>query len=273
MNRQILARWNVKCNRSRLVLVNLNDRLVFWACIGAICSSILSIIVFAGGLFLPTSAPPQPPYYGKALRRPNPYVNLDKVLRNGNYTFPPIMNFPPMVLQINTSDPQRKMREDDRQWRSSYGTVYPDDRHIVISSETSTIVQFRNLDYAMERCILTALLPRHTEPFDPQVSLRDPSTVDVWELDTTTEIARYIPDTWHRAAKRRQLFTTLEFSHAGPSNSSEFHCPSNEFTTLEFACSPTKPDCSVDFWQDQRAVPRGGIYIVQYQSPIPPMEA
>ncbi|CCL98325.1 uncharacterized protein FIBRA_00319 [Fibroporia radiculosa] len=247
-----------------------NDRLLFWACVGAICSSALSFIVFLGGWQLSSTSISGQPSYRQALRRPNPYVNLDKILQNGNYTFPPIINFPPLALQISTSDYQRKMSEDHRQWRSSQGTVYPDDRHVIVSPDTSTIIQFRNLDYAMERCILTVSLPRHTQPFDPETEVNDPSVVDIWALDTATEISPHIAGTWERAPQRRELLTTLTFSRTGPSNSSEFRCPSNEFTTLELACTSSMSSCNVNFWQDQKAVPRGGVYLTQYQSPVHP---
>ena len=119
-------------------------------------------------------------------------------------------------------------------------------------------MQFRNLDYAMERCVLNIILPERNEDFDPDVKLADPSIVDVWLLDAPTEFSKYIKGSMDRAPKRRELLTTLTFSHAGSSRSSEFHCTSGEFTTLELTCSPAHKGCSVDFWQDQRAKPLGG---------------
>lgn len=247
------------------------NRLVIWACIGAICSSVLSFVIFAYGQVLQVEPTLQVQYpYGKALRRPNPYVNLDKVLQNSNATFPPITNFPPIVLQIDAADTLRRTREDHRQWRSHLGTVYPDDRRIIVSAETSTIVQFRNIDYAMEHCVLTASIPRHTEPHDPAVTLLDPTDVDIWMLDMTEEMSPHIPGTWERAARRRSLLATMAFSREGQTNSTSFHCASNEYTTLELSCASSENPCLLDFWQDQRAKPRGGFYMTQYQTPVKP---
>ncbi len=128
------------------------------------------------------------------------------------------------------------------------------------SLQVSTVVQFRNIDYAMERCVLTIVLPERNGTFDPNVKLADPSVVDVWLLDGPTEFSRYIRGSMDYAPKRRELLTTLTFSRSGPSRSNEFHCTSGEFTTLELTCSPTNAGCSVDFWQDQRAKPLGGPY-------------
>ncbi|KAL6299315.1 hypothetical protein BKA93DRAFT_829974 [Sparassis latifolia] len=203
---------------------------------------------------------------GQALRRPNPYVNLDKVLQNVTYTFPPIVNFPPLVLQISTSDRHRTMREDSRQWHSRLGTVYPHDRHITVSHETSTILQFRNLDYAMERCVLTLTLPLKTDVLDPAISIHDPSILDVWVLNASLELSPHITGTWKHAPARRSLLATFAVSLDNLSLSGEFHCPSEEFTTLELACSSTVSACRVDFWQNLRLVPIGGIYITQSQS-------
>lgn len=120
------------------------------------------------------------------------------------------------------------------------------------------MVQFRHLDYAMERCVVNITIPQQDGHFDPAVKLADPSMVDVWVLDAPTELSRYISGSMERAPARRELLTTLTVSRSEASHSSEFHCTSGKFTTVELACSPTHPGCSVDFWQDQRAKPIGG---------------
>ncbi|RDX57165.1 hypothetical protein OH76DRAFT_1335028 [Lentinus brumalis] len=150
------------------------------------------------------------------------------------------------------------MREEERGRPTEFGTVYPDDRHILVTDKVSTVVQFRHLDYAMERCVVNITIPQQDGHFDPAVKLADPSMVDVWVLDAPTELSRYISGSMERAPARRELLATLTVSRSEASHSSEFHCTSGKFTTVELACSPTHPGCSVDFWQDQRAKPIGG---------------
>ncbi|KAI0359764.1 hypothetical protein OH77DRAFT_1446334 [Trametes cingulata] len=243
---------------------------MFWATGGVALSTLLSVILFAISLFSepwgrsPTSTtqPSFPP------TRPNPYVHLSTVLAKvSNSDLKPIVNFPPMTFQLNVSDSSRTMYEDAREQYTSLGQIFLDNRRIVVSPKTTTLMQFRNLDYAMERCVLVADIPVPGDKFDPSVSLADPTTVDVWRVDARTEISPYIGDTWHRAPKRLDLLTTLTFSHANASRSQEFPCPSGGFTTVELACSKTAgPDakCHVDFWQDRRAKPTKGVYLIQH---------
>lgn len=238
-----------------------SKRLFFWAIVGTLCSSALSFLIFlseAPRFTRETTAP-----RGPVLRRPNPYMNLEKVLQTSNRTFPPITNLPRLVFQLNPADPQRTMTEDDRGWISSIGAVYPDDRHIVVSPKNSTILHFRHLDFAMEDCQLIFVPPQRTNSFDPSTKLEIPSQVDVWILDSSSEISRYTRHTWSFAPQRVRKLTTLDISEHTRSSSGHFYCPTNQFTTLELACSPLTPSCDVDFWQDLRAVPLGGLFMTQ----------
>ncbi|KAG6919946.1 hypothetical protein DXG01_013295 [Tephrocybe rancida] len=190
------------------------------------------------------------------LRRPNQYMNLDKVLKNKTEPFPPLIGYPPILLQIQTSDFRRTMHEDERGHWSELGSIYPDDRHFVVTSQTATIAQFRHLDYGMEHCNLVVKVPMPSDFLDPALQIVNPSTIDVWLLDYTDELTPYT--IWKNAPRRKELFATLTLSVEGEATSSEFRCPSGSFSTFEFACSGSynKP-CFVDFWQSKEA-PYGG---------------
>ncbi|CAL1697309.1 unnamed protein product [Somion occarium] len=242
------------------------NALLVCACIAALLSSVLSVLLFARDMSLDLLITPTRSPNGRSLRRPSQYMNLDRVLENSTYDFPPITNFPPVTFQVKVNDPLRTMWEDERGWYSKHGTVYPDDRRIVVNAETSTVLQFRNMDYAMERCILNITIPQRTDTFDPNVTVLERSSVDIWVLDAGTELLRYIDGATEYAPKRRELLTTLSFSALSSSSSGQFHCPSVHFTTLELSCSPSMPNCNVDFWQDQRARPIGGLHMIQYSS-------
>ncbi|KAI0759040.1 hypothetical protein C8Q74DRAFT_1359986 [Fomes fomentarius] len=241
-----------------------NERLVFWAALGVACSTAFSAALSLLTVFYPPDVAAPSQITTGVPHRPNPYLYLNKILANTTQKFDPITNFPPVALQFDNADPKRRMREEDRGRPTSFGTVYPDDRRILVNDKVSTVVQFRNIDYAMERCVLHTVIPERNGTFDPDVTLADPSMVDVWLLDGPTEFSRYIRGSMEYAPKRRELLTTLTFSRSEPSRSSEFHCTSGEFTTLELTCSPANAGCSVEFWQDQRAKPLGGLYMVQY---------
>ncbi|TBU45696.1 hypothetical protein BD309DRAFT_955564 [Dichomitus squalens] len=120
------------------------------------------------------------------------------------------------------------------------GTIricYWDDRHVVVSDKVSTVVQFRNLDDAMERGALYIELPQQSKSFNSEVNITDPSVVDVWLLNATIELSHDVGGSMDYASARRELLTTLTVSHAASSHSDEFHSVSGAFTTLELVCS------------------------------------
>ena len=112
-----------------------------WACVGTLASSIVSLLLFFSHDF--TASPVSLENLGgRALPRPNPYVNLEHALAETKYQFPPIYNFPEVVLQVRTADSARNMYEDDRGWFTRDGSVYPDDRHIIVNSFVSAHLFF-----------------------------------------------------------------------------------------------------------------------------------
>lgn len=96
-------------------------------------TTVLSILLFVNGL----SANNSQPQVGVPPLRPNPYVYLDKILQNSTKTFPPIINFPQVVLQIDNADKSRTTREHERGRATAFGTVYPDDRRVLITDSVS----------------------------------------------------------------------------------------------------------------------------------------
>ncbi|KAI0667428.1 hypothetical protein C8Q78DRAFT_982017 [Trametes maxima] len=159
------------------------------------------------------------------------------------------------------------MWEDTREEATTFGLIYPDTRRIVISEKTSTFLQFRNIDYAMERCVIVVDVPNRLDEYSPETTLDDPTVVDIWhvDVDVRTEISPYTGGaSMHNAPRRLDLLVTLTFSLANTSRSQEFRCPSGEFTAVELACSgrgglPRESSkCFVDFWQDRRARPFKG---------------
>ncbi|KAH7908277.1 hypothetical protein BJ138DRAFT_1115977 [Hygrophoropsis aurantiaca] len=232
-----------------------------WACIGAFCSSLLSFVLLR---YLPASNGRSLSVVGhERLRRPSVYLNLESVQSNDTQIrFPPIVTFSPFVLRVLLSDPLRPLREDTMlQRQTSKGTVYPDDRHFLVSPTASTIMQFRGVDFDMERCILFASVPNVTLKVESDSEPADTQTVDVWRLDTSAELSwRSLRDP---APGRLDLLATLAFRPDGESTSMEYACPSGSFSTFEFVCSASTPNCNLDFWQAQ-AVPANGIDSFSY---------
>ncbi|KAH9847673.1 hypothetical protein C2E23DRAFT_889780 [Lenzites betulinus] len=242
-----------------------SDNFILWSTAGVTLTTILSIILFFNALW--NSHDEQ---VASLVVRPNPYFYLDNILRNTTQVFPPVVNFPQVVLHFSAEDPERSMQlEAHRSGPTVFGTVFPDDRQIRVSASVSTLVQFRTLDYAMESCVVNLSLPVETEKFQPDIDLVEHSMIDIWALEDTEELAQDIRGALlARAPRRRTLLATLPFPASGSRQSPEFRCPSGKFTTIELACSNVNAACLVEFWQSRRVKPVGGVYIVQSSTPV-----
>ena len=111
-----------------------------WAAIGVALSTTFSAILFFVATFSLYNEANLTHMTKGVPRRPNPYMYLDKILTNATREFEPIMNFPPVVLQLDEADPSSRMREEDRGRPTVFGTVYPDDRHVVVSDKVTPIL-------------------------------------------------------------------------------------------------------------------------------------
>ncbi|KAJ7587158.1 hypothetical protein C8J56DRAFT_786960 [Mycena floridula] len=227
----------------------LTSKVFICACIGTITSSILSIIVFSydysASLRVPSSWGTES--NNLPLRRPSPYINLNRVpINSSSAPLPSIFSFAHVVLQFQNSDPLRALKEDSRWYPSDVGEIYPDDRHFLVSEQISTVMQFRNLDYGMEKCHLNPTVPdANSTSFQSSIDIDLLSEIDVWMLDSSQEISKAT----RSSPPRRSHFAKIDFSAAHNYKSIEFRCPSNSFTTFEFTCSSTVSNCHVEFWQ------------------------
>ncbi|PPQ80607.1 hypothetical protein CVT25_001569 [Psilocybe cyanescens] len=99
-----------------------------------------------------------------------------------------------------------------RSWRAAIGTVYPDARRIFVTEKTSTIVQFRHIDYGMEKCSVIYSIPSLTATFNPSANVHASTIIDVWNLETVGEISRHIGDTWKYASPRKEKLGSINIS-------------------------------------------------------------
>jgi len=104
------------------------------ACLGGICSSIVSIVILLGdaGMFKAGSSGSFP---SLPTRRASTYINLGSINYTNSKPFPPITSFAQVVLQADLQSSQKSMSEDHRSYYSSEGVVYPNDRHILATPD------------------------------------------------------------------------------------------------------------------------------------------
>ncbi|KAK0185497.1 hypothetical protein F5146DRAFT_1143965 [Armillaria mellea] len=244
-----------------------SDRLVMWSSVGTLCSSLITLLMVALSTVNYTSST-----YNPVISRagqPSQYIHLDSVFQNSHDRnashHTPIMNFPDIVAQIEAHSPSRLVQEDtSRQWRTNLGTVFPDDRHLIISSETSTVLQFFHLDYGMEYCSLKLSIPQPSNGFDPEAKIENETVVDVWLLQSNWSNRLIRASSGEIAPKRKILVASVPIRFGDHFTTDRFHCSSGGLSLFELSCSPSSTGpCHVDFWQSGEISPSAGAYVVQ----------
>ncbi|EIW76477.1 hypothetical protein CONPUDRAFT_146877 [Coniophora puteana RWD-64-598 SS2] len=212
-------------------------------------------------------------FAGVPLLRPNQFFGLDKIDRNrsGFSTPRPFMNRVSLLTQVSINHPDYVYPDGQREWFSSIrGTISPLHKPFVVNKETSTIAQFRALDYGMERCQVTVRISSRDvleSEADPRArfnrtftSFRDePVNIAVYELITDQPLDVQSLS-WKTKPERGQLLGTLL---VGEGIDSELHireCLQESLQTFEFACEEELEEaCAAEWWQDEReSLERGG---------------
>ncbi|KAF5352124.1 hypothetical protein D9757_013279 [Collybiopsis confluens] len=163
-------------------------------------------------------------------------------------------------VRVNNDDPRRALLEDHREYYSSEGFIYPDDRHVIISPQKSTIIQFINEDFGIKNCSLDISLPMHNST---DLNIHSGTNIDIWMLDNSQELGRHFQ--WVQAPKRQYLFAALKLHLEDETFSIPFRCSSQSFSTFELTCSEIEPEgkCYVEFWQRKDTGSPNGVYMTQ----------
>ncbi|KAJ7799670.1 hypothetical protein B0H13DRAFT_2165794 [Mycena leptocephala] len=206
---------------------------------------------------------PSPPTPSK-LSYPNPYIGLEKAVLTETDPAAPIINFPLLLSQINSSNPSAVYLQQPHS-PTSFGMIYTEDREFMVDHEVSTIVQFRTLDFRMERCVATLEVP---SPIDIQnlpnkniSSSSQPFSINVWSLDGPDDIDP-LSLSWNvRPAKIGILTTMIVNPGRNLVESPPFFCPSRTLVAFEISCGTSS--CHLHFRQDKKA-PRLAFFITQY---------
>ncbi|KAJ7107818.1 hypothetical protein C8R44DRAFT_533146, partial [Mycena epipterygia] len=184
------------------------------------------------------------------LTYPNPYIGLDNAMLTDAAPAKPIINFPLLLAQINSSEPSAVYMQLT-QWPTAFGMIYPELRHfelIYIIPQVSTVVQFRTIDFGMERCVATLEIPEVPVVYKNFSSSAKPCPLEVWSLDSPDDIQ---PRTlsWAARPRRTNLLTTMLVGQPPVLlQSPSFPCPSRTLFTFEIAYSTA--DCYLRFRQD-----------------------
>ncbi|KAJ6460035.1 hypothetical protein C8R47DRAFT_921777, partial [Mycena vitilis] len=181
------------------------------------------------------------------LTYPDPYIGLKDVVLNDAASPKPIVNFPLLLAQINASEPSSVYMQLT-QWPTAFGMIYPELRHFEVFLQASTILQFRTIDFGMERCAVTLEVPEVPDKFKNYSSSAEPCPLEVWSLDAQDDIQPRALS-WAARPRRSTLHTTMLVGKPplflqGPS----FPCAARTLHTFEVISS--NANCHLRFRQD-----------------------
>lgn len=211
---------------------------------------------------------------GSPLPRPNQFIGLDTINMSlyHDYSPEPIVNHAPILTQINSASANFVFPDDLRRHFTFVGTVYPEDRHFFVNESTSTVAQFRVLDYAMENCQVVVNIPPRSHLASRTVRHKtfnispNPVVIEVWRLGADPyQFLDVRALSWKTRPMRvgRSPIANLVVGEDARAASDIFHCQSDSVQTFEFAC--TSLMCHLDFWQD-RFEPLLAAFLMQYPS-------
>ncbi|KAG6873899.1 hypothetical protein C0995_009678 [Termitomyces sp. Mi166 len=226
------------------------SRSVLWLCIAC---TVVNILITVLNAWQRTTV--YAPFDSKdiyTLRRPSQYIGFDSITRPS----PPVQrnftNFPFAVAQIDVQEPLKVFEIDTKRFMSLSGTVYPDDKKVVVTDKISTILQFRAIDYGMEICELHIDLPPSS------VLAGQVEAISVYRLESSSPLD--LGSLSYKTSPRR--IGCLGDIYATADKETHWHrkmtCTLEAVLTLELACPqdiPVGKRCNLEWLQSKEATP------------------
>ncbi|THU78138.1 hypothetical protein K435DRAFT_737865 [Dendrothele bispora CBS 962.96] len=200
----------------------------------------------------------------------NTYIGFDKLYSDLNRPkvpqHAPVINLPRASAQISSAEPTKVFPQWTEFIVESNGLVPRYAINLHATTQISTIVQFRVIDYGMEDCELVLKVPPNSQPNSTKWVSTDfrsekVAQVDVWSLSTEVQLD-FRSLSWTTRPKRSSHVGRLDGSTGNNQIISRFHCPWGSYHTFEFSCDTS--DCGIDVTNfSKEAI---GVYILQHQS-------
>ncbi|KAE9393406.1 hypothetical protein BT96DRAFT_226005 [Gymnopus androsaceus JB14] len=210
------------------------------------------------------------------------YIGFDKLYANQSRASVshPIINLPRASIQVFSTKPKELISQPYNTIMTDNGLVPVYSSRLYVSSQISTLVQFRTIDYGMEDCSLTVTVPQEptfsgtaqggtnssfiVEDFDKKRA----SQVDVWAVSYAESLLlSSYRMTLSTAPTRRAYLGKLDARTGFTSNISRFPCKPGEYFTFELACPSIKSSesgCGLDVKTVKKEAV--GLYLLQYQT-------
>ncbi|KAI0077305.1 hypothetical protein K474DRAFT_1596395, partial [Panus rudis PR-1116 ss-1] len=238
-----------------------------WAIVVILSFLVLDIAVFAYTARVLTSGADS--VLGELEVR-NTYVGLEELYAEGvvkSSRYEPLINRPRVIAQVTSVEPNKIYPVDQLRKLSDVGRLSPPDFHLQVSPNTSTISQFRVLDFGMERCQLAIRLPAANAtleyPFAFQSGAEGDVRLDICKLQTDPKRpldARKL--SWRSKPRCAKKVGTLVVRPGAEATLAEFSCRWGEHHAFEVTCAD--PECLLDVRGTQ--FEPWGVFMYQHQT-------
>jgi len=131
-------------------------------------------------------------------------------------------------------------------------------------SQIHTILQFRIMDYGMERCALALRLPAPEDNQDWTLGDDDGNAhLEVCALNVSQPLnPRAL--SWANRPRCRDHVGTLVAGSDGEARFPHFPCSWGSLHTYEISCASDAPDCALDVWANRNGT--WGVFMYQFQT-------
>ncbi|KAG7098815.1 hypothetical protein E1B28_000720 [Marasmius oreades] len=177
------------------------------------------------------------------LSRPSQFMGLEKINRTSDHLIS-VINYPFLVARIDEAHPHSPLLTGVESRKIVEGLEV---RRVQIDRDISTVIQFRAIDWKLEKCTLHLNLPNE-----------DWGSIDIFRLgaDTVLDSSRLSYAT--RPSVNEKL-GNVDISITA-NWSQPFHCLTDSIHT--FLLVAAQPDTRVSWWQD-KTIEHASVYITQ----------
>ncbi|KAJ3927217.1 MAG: hypothetical protein NXY57DRAFT_926681 [Lentinula lateritia] len=227
------------------------------------------LAMYAGALYLQSSQwlslEPLPSPIATLER--STYIRFDELYanRSRSIVYDPIINLPRVSVQTSSRQQEKSIHYPDETLITDNGLVPVYSMKLQVSSEISTIIQFRTIDYGMENCSLVLTVPMTltgNSSFEaPDFDKQKASQIHIWAVSQLSKLdSQNI--TWNTKPPLRTFLGQLDARMGFTATISNFPCKSGAYFTFELSCATV--DCGIDAtMKNKDAV---GLYLLQHQT-------
>ncbi|KAI0325746.1 hypothetical protein GY45DRAFT_1329853 [Cubamyces sp. BRFM 1775] len=208
--------------------------------------------------------------FASHLEYASPYIGLKELYESGavNKTeVDPITVRPRVSAQVFANDTDRLApRGEHDYWHTRYGRMSPNERHLHVTSDIHTIVQFRAIDFGMEDCHLVFSLPPPDTPLEAGASfaMSPAARFDVFRLDAQKPIdVKTLSHRTRPPVLGRVAHAVEPRADGGETLIHRFPCAWSSLHAFAVACAQGT-DCMLDVWSSHNTT--YGVNLVQHQT-------